>query len=184
MLLRAAVHLGRARRRDRRRRGTDHLERARRRAHHQRCLDAGGAGIEGQDHPDRGPDVRSFVRSQHVRSFSTRRARTTTGPPPDGEDTPSRSFVRSFSTRRARTTPGPLPTEKTHPQRAERWPGSRARGRTLGSIPDSIEGFLGFRLGRSPYLGALEYHVAAAAPTVTHPLPHLCTRIVLSLIHI
>ena len=41
--------------------------------------------------------ARALQRRPFVRSFSTRRARTTTGPPPDRKDTPSKgAFVRSF----------------------------------------------------------------------------------------
>ena len=101
-----------------------------------------------------------------------------TGPPPDC------SFVRSFSTRRARTTTGPPPDRKDTPSKggAVVWePSSTLKGRSsgLGAEPEGSQHprphtrqhrGLGFRSSRSPYLGALKYHVVAPASAVAHPL--------------
>ena len=79
-----------------------------------------------------------------VRSFSTRRARTTTGSPPDRKDAPSQGGAVVWE-----------PSTRAHPRLHTR----QNRG-------------LGFRSGRSPYLGALKYHVVAAAPSAARPPPY------------
>ena len=88
------------------------------------------------------PFAPTFVRS--VRSFSTRRARTTTGSPPDRKDAPSQGGAVVWE-----------PSTRAHPRLHTR----QNRG-------------LGFRSGRSPYLGALKYHVVAAAPSAARPPPY------------
>ena len=87
----------------------------------------------------RASPVRSFVRC--VR----RRARTTTGSPPDRKDTPSKGGVVVWE--------------------------SDSRGQRPRSCTRQRRG-LGFRSSRSPYLGALKYRVAVLTVPAARPLPH------------